>query len=220
MDSFKKLMKMNLPLIIGLITALVVIYKGENNIMTNYIGLKIALITVALITVAGSILANFFQYRKDSNTIGTVKSDTSNMLPKVDTINENTKEINKYIVDDVKGSLQDIINIGNKIHENNVDIKLIADDVKFRQRLSSEYKGVTTRDTLISGIDEVYTNNSVLQEIIKEKDKSILELSRSIKSMKQENELLNKENINLKSQIRKLEEEKEQTNEKEDDFEL
>ncbi|STO00556.1 Uncharacterised protein [[Eubacterium] infirmum] len=215
MDSFKKLMKMNLPLIIGLITALVVIYKGENNIMTNYIGL-----IIALITVAGSILANFFQYRKDSNTIGTVKSDTSNMLPKVDTINENTKEINKYIVDDVKGSLQDIINIGNKIHENNVDIKLIADDVKFRQRLSSEYKGVTTRDTLISGIDEVYTNNSVLQEIIKEKDKSILELSRSIKSMKQENELLNKENINLKSQIRKLEEEKEQTNEKEDDFEL
>ncbi len=192
MDLFKKLMKMNLPLIIGLITELVVIYKGENNIMTNYIGLKIALITVALITVAGSILANFFQYRKDSNTIGTVKSDTSNMLPKVDTINENTKEINKYI----------------------------ADDVKFRQRLSSEYKGVTTRDTLISGIDEVYTNNSVLQEIIKEKDKSILELSRSIKSMKQENELLNKENINLKSQIRKLEEEKEQTNEKEDDFEL
>lgn len=220
MDLFKKLMKMNLPLIIGLITALVVIYKGENNIITNYIGLKIALITVALITVAGSILANFFQYRKDSNTIGTVKSDTSNMLPKVDTINENTKEINKYIVDDVKVSLQDIINIGNKIHENNVDIKLIADDVKFRQRLSSEYKGVTTRDTLISGIDEVYTNNSVLQEIIKEKDKSILELSRSIKSMKQENELLNKENINLKSQIRKLEEEKEQTNEKEDDFEL
>lgn len=215
MDSFKKLMKMNLPLIIGLITALVVIYKGENNIMTNYIGL-----IIALITVAGSILANFFQYRKDSNTIGTVKSDTSNMLPKVDTINENTKEINKYIVDDVKGSLQDIINIGNKIHENNVDIKLIADDVKFRQRLSSEYKGVTTRDTLISGIDEVYTNNSVLQEIIKEKDKSILELSRSIKSMKQENELLNKENINLKSQIRKIEEEKEQTNEKEDDFEL
>lgn len=215
MDSFKKLMKINLPLIIGLITALVVIYKGENNIMTNYIGL-----IIALITVAGSILANFFQYRKDSNTIGTVKSDTSNMLPKVDTINENTKEINKYIVDDVKVSLQDIINIGNKIHENNVDIKLIADDVKFRQRLSSEYKGVTTRDTLISGIDEVYTNNSVLQEIIKEKDKSILELSRSIKSMKQENELLNKENINLKSQIRKLEEEKEQTNEKEDDFEL
>ena len=215
MDSFKKLMKMNLPLIIGLITALVVIYKGENNIMTNYIGL-----IIALITVAGSILANFFQYRKDSNTIGTVKSDTSNMLPKVDTINENTKEISKYIVDDVKGSLQDIINIGNKIHENNVDIKLIADDVKFRQRLSSEYKGVTTRDTLISGIDEVYTNNSVLQEIIKEKDKSILELSRSIKSMKHENELLNKENINLKSQIRKLEEEKEQTNEKEDDFEL
>lgn len=215
MDSFKKLMKMNLPLIIGLITALVVIYKGENNIMTNYIGL-----IIALITVAGSILANFFQYRKDSNTIGTVKSDTSNMLPKVDTINENTKEINKYIVDDVKGSLQDIINIGNKIHENNADIKLIADDVKFRQRLSSEYKGVTTRDTLISGIDEVYTNNSVLQEIIKEKDKSILELSRSIKSMKQENELLNKENINLKSQIRKLEEDKEQTNEKEDDFEL
>lgn len=215
MDSFKKLMKMNLPLMIGLITALVVIYKGENNIMTNYIGL-----IIALITVAGSILANFFQYRKDSNTIGTVKSDTSNMLPKVDTINENTKEINKYIVDDVKGSLQDIINIGNKIHENNVDIKLIADDVKFRQRLSSEYKGVTTRDTLISGIDEVYTNNSVLQEIIKEKDKSILELSRSIKSMKQENELLNKENINLKSQIRKLEEDKEQTNEKEDDFEL
>ena len=215
MDSFKKLMKMNLPLIIGLITALVVIYKGENNIMTNYIGL-----IIALITVAGSILANFFQYRKDSNTIGTVKSDTSNMLPKVDTINENTKEINKYIVDDVKGSLQDIINIGNKIHENNVDIKLIADDVKFRQRLSSEYKGVTTRDTIISGIDEVYTNNSVLQEIIKEKDKSILELSRSIKSMKQENELLNKENINLKSQIRKLEEDKEQTNEKEDDFEL
>lgn len=215
MDSFKKLMKMNLPLIIGLITALVVIYKGENNIMTNYIGL-----IIALITVAGSILANFFQYRKDSNTIGTVKSDTSNMLPKVDTINENTKEINKYIVDDVKGSLQDIINIGNKIRENNVDIKLIADDVKFRQRLSSEYKGVTTRDTLISGIDEVYTNNSVLQEIIKEKDKSILELSRSIRSMKQENELLNKENINLKSQIRKLEEEKEQTNEKEDDFEL
>lgn len=62
MDLFKKLMKMNLPLIIGLITELVVIYKGENNIMTNYIGLKIALITVALITVAGSILKS--QIRK------------------------------------------------------------------------------------------------------------------------------------------------------------
>ena len=40
MDLFKKLMKMNLPLIIGLITELVVIYKGVNNIMTNYIGLN------------------------------------------------------------------------------------------------------------------------------------------------------------------------------------
>ena len=106
MRSMRKLLKINLPITIGLITALVVIYKGDNNSTANYIGL-----IVALITVAGSIPANFFQYQKDSSTIGTVKSDTSNMVPKVDIINENTKNINKYVAEDIKSNLKDITNI-------------------------------------------------------------------------------------------------------------
>lgn len=52
MRSMRKLLKINLPITIGLITALVVIYKGDNNSTANYIGL-----IVALITVAGSIPA-------------------------------------------------------------------------------------------------------------------------------------------------------------------
>lgn len=206
MRSMRKLLKINLPITIGLITALVVIYKGDNNSTANYIGL-----IVALITVAGSIPANFFQYQKDSSTIGTVKSDTSNMVPKVDIINENTKNINKYVAEDIKANLKDITNITEKIFSDREDIRLIAKDVKYRQRLSREYKGMTTRDGLINGIDELYERNAALSIRLEEKEREIVSLSREIAQgkamtadLKAENASLKKDNAELKSRITEM----------------
>lgn len=186
-----KLLKTNFPIIIGMIISFIIIYKGDLGMTGNVIA-----IVIALIGVIGSILANFFQYKKDSNTIKDVKKDTTVILPKVDNIDSNTKEIRKYIVDDIKNNLQSLKNLSQNIYKNNDDIKLIADDVKYRKRLNNEYKGTFTRDNLITGIDEIYKDNANLRYRLTEMQKQNFKLTR-------EKHLLEIENKNLKDKLQK-----------------
>lgn len=191
-----QLLKTNIPLIIGFIVAETIFYLERD----GNVGSDIAII-VALITVAGTILANFFLYKKDSNRIGEVKADTSEIKPEIRNIHNYSKETNDCITKDMRYDLLAVLENTKTIQsgEMNKNINLLAEDLKFRRRLEESYKGSNTRETIVAGIDELYLDNAGMQEEIlklKQQNKEMAVMINSkniqIKELKKENERLSK----------------------------
>ena len=191
----KSLFISNIPIIIGLIVILVLY---EENIMSNdAIG-----IIIALITVAGTIFVNYINSKKDGNTIGLIKSDTSEIKPKIDSITEDSKELNNYIQKEFKSEwkLQEI-----RQQDISNNIKELYDEHKYRKRLEKQYGQTIVKDSLIVGIDKLYENNAVLSNenyLIKKEYQSLKE---SYEYAQSEIEVLKKENLELKEYIDTLE---------------
>lgn len=197
MNGKKRLLRINFPLIIGLITAEMVIYLGEGDKMANYIGL-----IIALLTVAGSILANFFQYKKDSNKIGEVKEHTSAIKPNVENIKELSKETNDYVTKAVSPDIKNILkNIDGDMKEN---LSMLAEDLKYRRRLEDSYRGNNSRDILVSGIDELYIDNANQKHEIEKLINLNRELAQSIERKNTRIKELERKNKSLEERIKEL----------------
>ena len=95
----------DIPIIIGFIVSMVILYKGELIVgnTSGYIA-----ITVALITVVGTLIAHLISFRKDSHTIGRMKEDTATLLPEVKNIGENTKKIRDQVTEQLVPSLNQL----------------------------------------------------------------------------------------------------------------
>ena len=200
----KNLFLADIPIIMCVIIAEYMVFSKKENLTMDNIGL-----IIALIGVAGTLIAHFFQFKKDSNKISEVKSDTSNMLPKVDNIAEKTTDIRGYIADDIKPSLQTIVSRQETNNATNLqvssDIREVLEDVKYRKRLSAEYNGMFNRDIMISGIDEIYSTNAALKNKIEELRKTEHELSIKLRSTEQKLNKTIKQNSVLQQKLAKYE---------------
>jgi chromosome segregation ATPase len=160
-----------LPSIIGFIIAEIIVYTGGGSMSGNVIG-----IIVAVIAVAGNLLALYFQFKKDSNKIGEVKADTSGMKPRVSNIDENVKKVRDEVVERLVPGLSNTTKSSDKLL---IDVGKLVTELEFQKRLKSELSGaLTTPDYLLEGINSIYEDNASLNQTIKEKDKRIRELSR------------------------------------------
>ena len=217
----KNLFLADIPIIMGVIIAEYIVFSKKGNLTMDNIG-----VIVALIGVAGTLTAHFFQFKKDSNKISEVKSDTSNMLPKVDNIAEKTTDIRGYIADDIKPSLQTIVSKQEINNATNLqvssDIREVLEDVKYRKRLSEEYNGMLNRDTMISGIDEIYSTNAALKNKIKELREKERELSIKLRSTEQKLDETIEQKVLLQQKLAEYEKntEREIKRDIDDDFEL
>lgn len=151
-----ELLKNYFLIIITLIISYLVLYGEDFSMQTGIIAL-----VVAIIGVIGAILANFFQYKKDSNTIGTVKQDTALILPKAENIERDTRETHNLLIGTLDAKIDKLVTGNDKID-------FIFDEINYKKRLESEYAGVVEKDRVVASVDKIFKDNANLQIKLKE----------------------------------------------------
>lgn len=198
------------PAIIGMILAYIILImdgtKGELDYMDWG---KVIAIIVALIGVAGTIYVSNRQLKRDGETITKIYDKAENIKPKMDIVDERTKETNDYLIKQFAVTHRDMLK-DIETAKNNVEV--ISDEVKRQKAIREQYDKYINKDYLKSGIDKVYEENATLTSHIKElsiKNEELqykTEILRSRnKNLEQENERLQTEVESLKRQVRSKE---------------
>lgn len=131
----------------------------------------------SLIGVAGALVINYFQLRRDGKTIDGISSNTSEIHPTVKNINNNTEKTNKAIFESITPLL-------SKIEERNSKIDSIAAEVEYQKRLKSDFStSASGKEVLIAGIQTVFEENARLNLQHKSDEEKIKALTSENRSL-------------------------------------
>ena len=183
------------PVIIGAVIGEYIIYKDGRDMNTS--------IVVALIGVAGAVIGNIFILLRDRNAISRIDSKSSEIEPVTKTIKEKTDKISDYTVEKIYPDMK-------SMHVNQEKVaKLVGDiheDVRYRQRLSKEYAGRLSKDIMVTGIEDVYSENANLIDRVRELESFNNNLKVQLEIKEEEIRKLKKYNIKLENSINKYRE--------------
>lgn len=190
---------------IGLICAeLILLLGGETNMdKAGWIS-----ITVALIAVASGVWTQFVQFMKDKQriesvkqTAGEVKADTSEMKPKINTIEELSKQISDDIVRSILPKMESVGKIGQ-------DVDSLLQGYNLEKEIKSRISPSLNPEYLIGSIQVLYEENAASNTLVREltEEKYILQnennkLKQEVIQLKEQNERLKKENSELNQQM-------------------
>lgn len=190
------LLMINLPIILCTIIAEIILFAKGEKIMWDYTA-----ILVAIIGVLGTYIAIHFQLKKITNTMPEVKADASHMSSQIDNINETTKDINVYLTRTIDKKIAELMRQNNDI---SVDgrrmseaIQFMAEELRYKKRLDSEYLGRVSKKMIQSGIETLYEENVRLTVKLKEYEEKYNMLQRENILLKERNDVLKKENDKL-----------------------
>ena len=182
------------PVIIGAVIGEYIIYKDGGDMNTG--------IVVALIGVAGAVIGNIFILLRDRNAISRIDSKSSEIEPVTKIIKEKTDKISDYTVEKIYPDMK-------SMHVNQEKVaKLVGDiheDVRYRQRLSKEYAGRLSKDIMVTGIEDVYSENANLVDRVRELESFNNNLKVQLE-IKEEIRKLKKYNIKLENSMNKYRE--------------
>lgn len=185
----------NAPVIIGAVIGEYIIYKDGGDMNTS--------IVVALIGVAGAVIGNIFILLRDRNAISRIDSKSSEIEPVTKTIKEKTDKISDYTVEKIYPDMK-------SMHVNQEKVaKLVGDiheDVRYRQRLNKEYAGSLSKDIMVTGIEDVYSENANLIDRVRELESFNNNLKVQLEIKEEEIRKLKKYNIKLENSINKYRE--------------
>ena len=180
------------PVIIGAVIGEYIIYKDGGDMNTS--------IVVALIGVAGAVIGNIFILLRDRNAISRIDSKSSEIEPVTKTIKEKTDKISDYTVEKIYPDMK-------SMHVNQEKVaKLVGDiheDVRYRQRLSKEYAGCLSKDIMVTGIEDVYSENANLVDRVRELESFNNNLKVQLEIKEEEIRKLKKYNIKLENSMNK-----------------
>ena len=183
------------PVIIGAVIGEYIIYKDGGDMNTG--------IVVALIGVAGAIIGNIFILLRDRNAISRIDSKSSEIEPVTKTIKEKTDKISDYTVEKIYPDMK-------SMHVNQEKVaKLVGDiheDVRYRQRLNKEYAGSLSKDIMVTGIEDVYSENANLVDRVRELESFNNNLKVQLEIKEEEIRKLKKYNIKLENSMNKYRE--------------
>lgn len=183
------------PIIIGAVIGEYIIYKDGGDMNTS--------IVVALIGVAGAVIGNIFILLRDRNAISRIDSKSSEIEPVTKTIKEKTDKISDYTVEKIYPDMK-------SMHVNQEKVaKLVGDiheDVRYRQRLSKEYAGRLSKDIMVTGIEDVYSENANLIDRVRELESFNNDLKVQLEIKEEEIRKLKKYNIKLENNMNKYRE--------------
>lgn len=183
------------PVIIGAVIGEYIIYKDGVDMNTG--------IVVALIGVAGAIIGNIFILLRDRNAISRIDSKSSEIEPVTKIIKEKTDKISDYTVEKIFPDMK-------SMHVNHEKVaKLVGDiheDVRYRQRLSKEYAGRLSKDIMVTGIEDVYSENANLIDRVRELESFNNDLKVQLEIKEEEIRKLKKYNIKLENSMNKYRE--------------
>lgn len=180
------------PVIIGAVIGEYIIYKDGGDMNTS--------IVVALIGVAGAVIGNIFILLRDRNAISRIDSKSSEIEPVTKTIKEKTDKISDYTVEKIYPDMK-------SMHVNQEKVaKLVGDiheDVRYRQRLNKEYAGSLSKDIMVTGIEDVYSENANLVDRVRELEGFNNNLKVQLEIKEEEIRKLKKYNIKLENSMNK-----------------
>lgn len=180
------------PVIIGAVIGEYIIYKDGGDMNTS--------IVVALIGVAGAVIGNIFILLRDRNAISRIDSKSSEIEPVTKTIKEKTDKISDYTVEKIYPDMK-------SMHVNQEKVaKLVGDiheDVRYRQRLNKEYAGSLSKDIMVTGIEDVYSENANLVDRVRELEGFNNNLKVQLEIKEEEIRKLKKYNIKLEKSMNK-----------------
>ena len=180
------------PVIIGAVIGEYIIYKDGGDMNTS--------IVVALIGVAGAVIGNIFILLRDRNAISRIDSKSSEIEPSTKIIKEKTDKISDYTVEKIYPDMK-------SMHVNQEKVaKLVGDiheDVRYRQRLSKEYAGCLSKDIMVTGIEDVYSENANLVDRVRELESFNNNLKVQLEIKEEEIRKLKKYNIKLENSMNK-----------------
>ena len=183
------------PVIIGAVIGEYIIYKDGGDMNT---GIVVALIGVA--GVAGAVIGNIFILLRDRNAISRIDSKSSEIEPVTKTIKEKTDKISDYTVEKIYPDMK-------SMHVNQEKVaKLVGDiheDIRYRQRLSKEYAGSLSKDIMVTGIEDVYSENANLVDKVRELESFNNNLKVQLEIKEEEIRKLEKYNIKLENSMNK-----------------
>ncbi len=183
------------PVIIGAVIGEYIIYKDGGDMNTS--------IVVALIGVAGAVIGNIFILLRDRNAISRIDSKSSEIEPVTKTIKEKTDKISDYTVEKIYPDMK-------SMHVNQEKVaKLVGDiheDVRYRQRLNKEYAGSLSKDIMVTGIEDVYSENANLVDRVRELESFNNNLKVQLEIKEEEIRKLKKYNIKLENSMNKYRE--------------
>lgn len=183
------------PVIIGAVIGEYIIYKDGGDMNTS--------IVVALIGVAGAVIGNIFILLRDRNAISRIDSKSSEIEPATKIIKEKTDKISDYTVEKIYPDMK-------SMHVNQEKVaKLVGDiheDVRYRQRLSKEYAGCLSKDIMVTGIEDVYSENANLVDRVRELESFNNNLKVQLEIKEEEIRKLKKYNIKLENSMNKYRE--------------
>lgn len=183
------------PVIIGAVIGESIIYKDGGDMNTS--------IVVALIGVAGAVIGNIFILLRDRNAISRIDSKSSEIEPVTKIIKEKTDKISDYTVEKIYPDMK-------SMHVNQEKVaKLVGDiheDVRYRQRLSKEYAGSLSKDIMVTGIEDVYSENANLIDRVRELESFNNNLKVQLEIKEEEIRKLKKYNIKLENSMNKYRE--------------
>ena len=183
------------PVIIGAVIGEYIIYKDGGDMNTS--------IVVALIGVAGAVIGNIFILLRDRNAISRIDSKSSEIEPVTKTIKEKTDKISDYTVEKIYPDMK-------SMHVNQEKVaKLVGDiheDVRYRQRLNKEYAGSLSKDIMVTGIEDVDSENANLVDRVRELESFNNNLKVQLEIKEEEIRKLKKYNIKLENSMNKYRE--------------
>lgn len=183
------------PVIIGAVIGEYIIYKDGGDMNTS--------IVVALIGVAGAVIGNIFILLRDRNAISRIDSKSSEIEPATKIIKEKTDKISDYTVEKIYPDMK-------SMHVNQEKVaKLVGDiheDVRYRQRLNKEYAGSLSKDIMVTGIEDVYSENANLVDRVRELESFNNNLKVQLEIKEEEIRKLKKYNIKLENSMNKYRE--------------
>lgn len=183
------------PVIIGAVIGEYIIYKDGGDMNTS--------IVVALIGVAGAVIGNIFILLRDRNAISRIDSKSSEIEPVTKIIKEKTDKISDYTVEKIYPDMKSMYVNQEKV------AKLVGDiheDVRYRQRLSKEYAGSLSKDIMVTGIEDVYSENANLVDRVRELESFNNNLKVQLEIKEEEIRKLKKYNIKLENSMNKYRE--------------
>ena len=162
-------------------------------------------IVIALIGVAGAIWSQVVQFKKDAqriegvnNTASSIKSDVSEIKPKVENIDRNCNIIRDDISRCVLPQMNDISNMQSGIAEL-VEAKHLDDKIK---GLVSHT--VDNPSYIKNAVDAVYYKNCSLEEEVRKLNDEKYQYEIHIQTLQDEKNKLRSENIRLMNEVNVL----------------
>lgn len=176
------------PIIFSQIIAYVILVMNNDGGMNMEAGLWA--VVLAIIGLIGSTWYQYAASKRDIKPLSGIQSHTSEMKPRIENIDDNTKKSRDILVKKIKPGINDIQRQQDSFGDQLKKIDYVVKEFEYQNRLKNEYSKEINKDILTAGINMVYEKNAMLEKTLHEKEQKIYDMTVKLQMLKSENQEL------------------------------